>query len=126
MCLYSVVVTANLNRFNRADAKDTFMKSGRKKEKQLPCCTLSRKKFHFPIHSTTASYKLYTAYPHNCILASYATSFAGCSIFENCKRCNNGTWGPQDNFFISGKYCAECRPGWSGGDCMSKYFYPYP
>ncbi|XP_012708725.2 inactive serine protease PAMR1 isoform X1 [Fundulus heteroclitus] len=42
----------------------------------------------------------------------------GCSIFENCKRCNNGTWGPQDNFFINGEYCAECRPGWSGGDCM--------
>ncbi|KAF7659780.1 hypothetical protein LDENG_00293110 [Lucifuga dentata] len=42
----------------------------------------------------------------------------GCSIFENCKRCNNGTWGPRDDFFISGKYCAECRPGWSGGDCM--------
>nr|XP_015820312.2 inactive serine protease PAMR1 [Nothobranchius furzeri] len=42
----------------------------------------------------------------------------GCSIFENCKRCNNGTWGPQDNFFNSGKYCSECRPGWSGGDCM--------
>ncbi|KAM7002686.1 inactive serine protease PAMR1 [Tautogolabrus adspersus] len=42
----------------------------------------------------------------------------GCSIFENCKRCNNGTWGPRDDFFITGKYCAECRPGWSGGDCM--------
>ncbi|XP_042268809.1 inactive serine protease PAMR1 [Thunnus maccoyii] len=42
----------------------------------------------------------------------------GCSIFENCKRCNNGTWGPRDNFFVNGKYCAECRPGWSGGDCM--------
>ncbi|XP_028307229.1 inactive serine protease PAMR1 isoform X2 [Gouania willdenowi] len=42
----------------------------------------------------------------------------GCSIFENCKRCNNGTWGPRDNFFITGQYCAECRPGWSGGDCM--------
>ncbi|TKS73256.1 Inactive serine protease PAMR1 [Collichthys lucidus] len=42
----------------------------------------------------------------------------GCSIFENCKRCNNGTWGPRDDFFINGKYCAECRPGWSGGDCM--------
>ncbi|XP_026221551.1 inactive serine protease PAMR1 isoform X2 [Anabas testudineus] len=42
----------------------------------------------------------------------------GCSIFENCKRCNNGTWGPRDDFFTSGKYCAECRPGWSGGDCM--------
>ncbi|XP_037538649.1 inactive serine protease PAMR1 [Nematolebias whitei] len=41
----------------------------------------------------------------------------GCSIFENCKRCNNGTWAPQDDFFINGKYCAECRPGWSGGDC---------
>ncbi|XP_029288979.1 inactive serine protease PAMR1 [Cottoperca gobio] len=42
----------------------------------------------------------------------------GCSIFENCKRCNNGTWGPRDDFFLTGKYCAECRPGWSGGDCM--------
>ncbi|XP_041853544.1 inactive serine protease PAMR1 isoform X2 [Melanotaenia boesemani] len=42
----------------------------------------------------------------------------GCSIFENCKRCNNGTWGPKDDFFINGEYCAECRPGWSGGDCM--------
>ncbi|XP_028264373.1 inactive serine protease PAMR1 [Parambassis ranga] len=42
----------------------------------------------------------------------------GCSIFENCKRCNNGTWGPRDDFFISGQYCSECRPGWSGGDCM--------
>ncbi|MEQ2314156.1 hypothetical protein AMECASPLE_009316 [Ameca splendens] len=41
----------------------------------------------------------------------------GCSIFENCKRCNNGTWGPQDDFFINDNYCAECRPGWSGGDC---------
>uniref|UniRef100_UPI003AAE62F1 inactive serine protease PAMR1 n=1 Tax=Centroberyx gerrardi TaxID=166262 RepID=UPI003AAE62F1 len=43
---------------------------------------------------------------------------SGCSIFENCKRCNNGTWGPRDDFFIRGQYCAECRPGWSGGDCM--------
>ncbi|KAG9281076.1 inactive serine protease PAMR1 isoform X2 [Astyanax mexicanus] len=43
----------------------------------------------------------------------------GCSIFENCKRCNNGTWGPRDNFFIKGQYCSECRPGWSGGDCMT-------
>ncbi|XP_059916564.1 inactive serine protease PAMR1 [Gadus macrocephalus] len=42
----------------------------------------------------------------------------GCSIFENCKRCNNGTWGPRDDFFIRGKFCAECRPGWSGGDCL--------
>ncbi|XP_039599900.1 inactive serine protease PAMR1 [Polypterus senegalus] len=42
----------------------------------------------------------------------------GCSIFENCKRCNNGTWGIQDDFFIKGKYCSECRTGWSGGDCM--------
>ncbi|XP_035012905.1 inactive serine protease PAMR1 [Hippoglossus stenolepis] len=42
----------------------------------------------------------------------------GCSVFENCKRCNNGTWAPRDDFFIRGKYCAECRPGWSGGDCL--------
>lgn len=45
---------------------------------------------------------------------------SGCSVFENCKRCNNGTWGPRDDFFVSGRYCSECRPGWSGGDCMSK------
>ncbi|XP_043090442.1 inactive serine protease PAMR1 isoform X2 [Puntigrus tetrazona] len=43
----------------------------------------------------------------------------GCSIFENCKRCNNGTWGPRDDFFVRGQYCAECRPGWSGGDCLT-------
>ncbi|XP_076847849.1 inactive serine protease PAMR1 [Brachyhypopomus gauderio] len=43
----------------------------------------------------------------------------GCSIFENCKRCNNGTWGPRDDFFVKSRYCAECRPGWSGGDCMT-------
>uniref|UniRef100_W5LZU8 Inactive serine protease PAMR1 n=1 Tax=Lepisosteus oculatus TaxID=7918 RepID=W5LZU8_LEPOC len=42
----------------------------------------------------------------------------GCSIFENCKRCHNGTWGVRDDFFIKGKYCTECRRGWSGGDCM--------
>ncbi|XP_066557144.1 inactive serine protease PAMR1 isoform X2 [Amia ocellicauda] len=42
----------------------------------------------------------------------------GCSIFENCKRCHNGTWGMQDDFFVKGKYCTECRKGWSGGDCM--------
>ncbi|KAL4622676.1 inactive serine protease PAMR1 isoform X1 [Arapaima gigas] len=42
----------------------------------------------------------------------------GCSIFENCKRCNNGTWAVKDDFFVKGRYCAECRPGWSGGDCM--------
>uniref|UniRef100_A0A4W5LNW3 Inactive serine protease PAMR1 n=1 Tax=Hucho hucho TaxID=62062 RepID=A0A4W5LNW3_9TELE len=45
-------------------------------------------------------------------------SLLGCSIFENCRRCNNGTWGPRDDFFVKGKYCAECRPGWSGGDCL--------
>jgi len=50
-----------------------------------------------------------------------AFSTSGCSIFENCKRCNNGTWGPRDDFFIKGQYCAECRPGWSGGDCLSKF-----
>lgn len=43
----------------------------------------------------------------------------GCSIYENCKRCNNGTWGPMDDFFVKGQYCAECRPGWSGGDCLT-------
>ncbi|XP_050960720.1 LOW QUALITY PROTEIN: inactive serine protease PAMR1 [Labeo rohita] len=43
----------------------------------------------------------------------------GCSIFENCKRCNNGTWGPRDDFFVKGQYCTECRPGWSGGDCLT-------
>ncbi|XP_056269413.1 inactive serine protease PAMR1 isoform X1 [Pseudoliparis swirei] len=41
----------------------------------------------------------------------------GCSLFENCKSCNNGTWKANDDFFVDGKYCTECRPGWSGGDC---------
>ncbi|XP_041917184.1 inactive serine protease PAMR1 [Alosa sapidissima] len=42
----------------------------------------------------------------------------GCSIFENCKTCNNGTWQAQDDFYIREQYCTECRQGWSGGDCM--------
>ncbi|MBN3278622.1 PAMR1 protease, partial [Polyodon spathula] len=42
----------------------------------------------------------------------------GCSIFENCKHCHNGTWATRDDFFIKGKYCSECRRGWSGGGCM--------
>ncbi|KAI5088644.1 inactive serine protease PAMR1-like [Silurus meridionalis] len=43
----------------------------------------------------------------------------GCSVFDNCKRCNNGTWQAQDDFYISGSYCTECRKGWSGGDCLT-------
>ncbi|KAM9238667.1 inactive serine protease PAMR1 isoform 1-T1 [Leptosomus discolor] len=43
----------------------------------------------------------------------------GCTIFENCKSCRNGSWGGTlDDFYIKGIYCAECRPGWYGGDCM--------
>ncbi|KAG8125945.1 hypothetical protein E2320_021022, partial [Naja naja] len=43
----------------------------------------------------------------------------GCMIFENCKTCRNGSWGGSlDNFYIKGIYCAECRAGWYGGDCM--------
>ncbi|NWU53248.1 PAMR1 protease, partial [Dromas ardeola] len=43
----------------------------------------------------------------------------GCTIFENCKSCRNGSWGGTlDNFYIKGIYCAECRAGWYGGDCM--------
>ncbi|XP_071601125.1 inactive serine protease PAMR1 isoform X1 [Heliangelus exortis] len=43
----------------------------------------------------------------------------GCTIFENCKSCRNGSWGGKlDNFYIKGVYCAECRAGWYGGDCM--------
>ncbi|KAM6943554.1 LOW QUALITY PROTEIN: inactive serine protease PAMR1 [Xenentodon cancila] len=41
----------------------------------------------------------------------------GCSLFENCKTCHNGTWRANDDFFVNGKYCSECRQGWSGGDC---------
>ncbi|KAA8595784.1 hypothetical protein FQN60_011075 [Etheostoma spectabile] len=41
----------------------------------------------------------------------------GCSLFENCKTCHNGTWKANDDFFVNGKYCTECRQGWSGGDC---------
>ncbi len=43
---------------------------------------------------------------------------SGCSIFENCKRCNNGTWGPRDDFFVKGQYCAECRQAGLVGDCL--------
>ncbi|KAM6075307.1 inactive serine protease PAMR1 isoform 3-T3 [Chlamydotis macqueenii] len=43
----------------------------------------------------------------------------GCTIFENCKSCRNGSWGGTlDDFYIKGIYCAECRSGWYGGDCM--------
>lgn len=43
----------------------------------------------------------------------------GCSIFDNCKSCHNGSWGGTlDDFYIKGKYCSECRIGWYGGDCM--------
>ncbi|KAM6133172.1 inactive serine protease PAMR1 isoform 4-T4 [Phoenicopterus ruber ruber] len=44
----------------------------------------------------------------------------GCTIFENCKFCRNGSWGGTlDDFYIKGIYCAECRAGWYGGDCMT-------
>ncbi|XP_071345470.1 inactive serine protease PAMR1 [Trachinotus anak] len=43
----------------------------------------------------------------------------GCSLFENCKTCHNGTWRANDDFFVNGKYCTECRQGWSGGDCKT-------
>ncbi|KAM9367021.1 inactive serine protease PAMR1 [Symphorus nematophorus] len=43
----------------------------------------------------------------------------GCSLFENCKTCHNGTWKANDDFFVNGKYCTECRQGWSGGDCKT-------
>nr|XP_006124524.1 inactive serine protease PAMR1 isoform X2 [Pelodiscus sinensis] len=44
----------------------------------------------------------------------------GCTIFENCKSCRNGSWGGTlDDFYIKGIYCAACRAGWYGGDCMS-------
>ncbi|XP_017314205.2 inactive serine protease PAMR1 isoform X2 [Ictalurus punctatus] len=43
----------------------------------------------------------------------------GCSVFDNCKKCNNGTWQAKDDFYISGMYCTECRQGWSGGDCLT-------
>ncbi|XP_069751827.1 inactive serine protease PAMR1 [Narcine bancroftii] len=42
----------------------------------------------------------------------------GCVIFDNCKRCNNGSWGTLDDFYIKGLYCSECHTGWSGGDCL--------
>ncbi|XP_009893896.1 PREDICTED: inactive serine protease PAMR1 isoform X1 [Charadrius vociferus] len=43
----------------------------------------------------------------------------GCTIFENCKSCHNGSWGGTlDDFYIKGIYCAQCRAGWYGGDCM--------
>ncbi|XP_054476004.1 inactive serine protease PAMR1 [Anoplopoma fimbria] len=47
------------------------------------------------------------------------TIHPGCSLFENCKTCSNGTWKANDDFFVNGKYCTECRHGWSGGDCRT-------
>ncbi|KAM5125489.1 inactive serine protease PAMR1-like isoform 3-T3 [Callospermophilus lateralis] len=42
----------------------------------------------------------------------------GCTIFEKCKSCQNGSWGGTlDDFYVKG-FCAECRAGWYGGDCM--------
>ncbi|XP_076853669.1 inactive serine protease PAMR1 isoform X2 [Brachyhypopomus gauderio] len=43
----------------------------------------------------------------------------GCTVFDNCKRCNNGTWKAKDDFYINQSYCTECRQGWSGGDCLT-------
>ncbi|KAI4876139.1 hypothetical protein NFI96_002612 [Prochilodus magdalenae] len=43
----------------------------------------------------------------------------GCNVFDNCKRCNNGTWEAKDDFYVSGTYCTECRQGWAGGDCLT-------
>nr|XP_017212577.1 inactive serine protease PAMR1-like [Danio rerio] len=43
----------------------------------------------------------------------------GCSIFDNCKTCSNGTWQAKDDFYIRGRYCTSCRQGWSGGDCLT-------
>ncbi|XP_019955015.2 inactive serine protease PAMR1 [Paralichthys olivaceus] len=43
----------------------------------------------------------------------------GCSLFENCRTCHNGTWKANDDFFVNGKFCTECRQGWSGGDCKT-------
>ncbi|KAM8938991.1 inactive serine protease PAMR1 [Pelodytes ibericus] len=43
----------------------------------------------------------------------------GCTIFENCKSCHNGSWGGTlDDFYVKGSYCSQCRIGWYGGDCM--------
>uniref|UniRef100_A0A671MKQ5 Peptidase domain containing associated with muscle regeneration 1 n=1 Tax=Sinocyclocheilus anshuiensis TaxID=1608454 RepID=A0A671MKQ5_9TELE len=47
------------------------------------------------------------------------TLHQGCSIFDNCKTCNNGTWQAKDDFYIRGRYCTSCRRGWSGGDCLT-------
>ncbi|XP_010894253.3 inactive serine protease PAMR1 [Esox lucius] len=43
----------------------------------------------------------------------------GCSLFENCKTCHNGTWEAQDDFFLRGRFCTDCRQGWAGGDCRT-------
>lgn len=71
---------------------------------------------------TLSLFKHWTVKHQDLSFWQFSPLVKGCSIFENCKRCNNGTWGPRDDFFIKGQYCAECRPGWSGGDCLSKLF----
>ncbi|XP_078457510.1 inactive serine protease PAMR1 [Lampetra planeri] len=42
----------------------------------------------------------------------------GCSIYENCRTCLNGSWGTFDTFYVKGDYCGVCGDGWSGGNCM--------
>ncbi|XP_031449204.1 inactive serine protease PAMR1 isoform X3 [Phasianus colchicus] len=57
--------------------------------------------------------------PHQECLIGAEVHPQGCTIFENCKSCRNGSWGGTlDDFYIKGIYCAECRAGWYGGDCM--------
>ncbi|XP_029576447.1 inactive serine protease PAMR1 isoform X3 [Salmo trutta] len=57
---------------------------------------------------------------HVILLCLHATAWPhGCSLFENCKTCHNGTWEAKDDFFIRGRFCTDCRQGWAGGDCKT-------
>lgn len=77
-------------------------------------------RYTLQVHSS--NFKFYIKNTTNGFLSAFLLFLSswGCSLFENCKTCHNGTWKANDDFFINGKYCTDCRQGWSGGDCKSE------
>lgn len=82
--------------------------------------------YYSPRYTSCSNYKFYIKNTTCSYMFGFLSAFFlfvsswGCSLFENCKTCHNGTWKANDDFFINGKYCTDCRQGWSGGDCKSE------
>lgn len=98
----------------------------------VPCCRNALDQCDPCIVHPGASSPPHTAHLPSFFLSFFLSKFGcvalfavpGCSLFENCKTCHNGTWKANDDFFVNGKYCTDCRQGWSGGDCRSEsHFY---